>query len=53
MYALEVEEGLEPGPYTDAAAERYPRRSLMPGRDFAGALDLADGRLAEAFNLPP
>jgi hypothetical protein len=50
-YALQVEEELEPGPYSDAAAERCARR-LMPGRDFGGALELADHRLAEALNVP-
>jgi hypothetical protein len=52
LYALDLEEELEPRPVRRRRAERCARRSLMPGRDFAGALDLADDGLAEAFNVP-
>jgi hypothetical protein len=52
LYAPDVEEDWSPACTPRPAAERCARRSLMPGRDFAGALDRADGRLAEAFNVP-
>jgi hypothetical protein len=52
VYALEVEDGLEPPPYTDARAEAYARRALMPRADFLRRLELPDHRLAEAFNVP-
>jgi hypothetical protein len=52
VYALEVEDRLEPPPYTDARAEAYARRALMPKADFLRRLQLPDHRLAEAFNVP-
>jgi len=52
VYALEVEDRLEPPPYSDARAEAYARRALMPRRDFAIRLKLPNHRLAEIFNVP-
>jgi hypothetical protein len=52
VYALEVEDRLEPPPYTDAGAEAYARRALMPRSDFLTRLELPDHRLAKVFNVP-
>jgi hypothetical protein len=52
VYALEVEDRLEPPPYTDTRAEAYARRALMPRSDFLTRRELPDHRLAKVFNLP-
>jgi hypothetical protein len=45
MYALDVADGLKPGPYTDEAAERWAR-SLMRGACRAGRRRRAPAQLA-------
>ena len=45
-FAMEIEQGLEPGPYTDARAELYARESLIPAEGFAALAALPDADLA-------
>jgi Zn-dependent peptidase ImmA (M78 family) len=51
-FGVEVKDRRERRRYTDARAEPYARRALMPRADFLRRLELPDHRLAEAFNVP-
>jgi hypothetical protein len=51
LYALEVEDGHEPPPYTHPRRRRMPH-GVMPRPEFARRPGLPDHRLAEAFDVP-
>jgi hypothetical protein len=50
--AMEIELGLEPGPYSDGQAERYARERLMPDGDYCALASLPDAYLAARFGVP-
>lgn len=52
VWALEIERGVIPGPYTDERAARYTRWLFMPPEDFGRVDRLANHELAEHFNVP-
>jgi hypothetical protein len=51
--AMEIELGLERGPYDDERAEGYAREALMPTDCFAALAALPDAYLATCFGVPP
>ena len=51
--AMEIELGLENGPYDDERAEGYAREALMPTDCFAALAALPDAYLATCFGVPP
>jgi hypothetical protein len=50
--AMEVELGLEPGPYSDERAERYARELLLPAGEYEALASLPDAYLAARFGVP-
>ena len=51
-FAMEVELGLEYGPYDDERAEGFAREALMPVDCFAALAGLPDPYLAACFGVP-
>jgi hypothetical protein len=51
--AMELELGLETGPYDEERAEGYAREALMPAGCFAALAALPDAYLAACFGVPP
>ena len=53
LFAVEVEQGRQRGPYTDDRAEAFARARLLPDHYFLRhAAGRSDERLAAAFNAP-
>jgi hypothetical protein len=50
--AMEIELGLEPGPYSDERAERYARERLLPACECHALASLPDAYLAAYFGVP-
>jgi hypothetical protein len=50
--AMEIELGLEPGPYSDERAAGYAREGLMPEGEYAALAWLPDAYLAARFGVP-
>jgi hypothetical protein len=51
--AMQIELGLERGPYDEERAEGYAREELMPADRFAALAALPDAYLATCFGVPP
>jgi hypothetical protein len=51
-FAMEIEQGLERGPYTNRRAEAYARGSLIAAEGFAALAALPDAYLAACFGVP-
>lgn len=50
--AMELELGVETGPYDEKRAEAYAREELMPAEYFAAIAALPDAYLATCFGVP-
>ncbi len=52
LFALEIDAGQLPGPYSDAIAKLYARCILIPDDEFIDYLLCPEHRVAELFNVP-